>query len=439
MLQSRRLLYNYNKLSFDSTVDKKIQNYRFLNAAQLKKLSNRPTKCKLLARDFIDDSLYNSHYGYFNKTVSILNYESINFNKIKNDSDLQTRLADQSQDREWHTPTELFNPHYGMSIANYIANKYLVHYYPYHDLNIYEIGAGNGTLMLNILDYLKDNHKEIYQRTHYNIIEISTKLSNIQKKLINRHSRNVHIINKSVFDYQTVQHEPCFFIAMEVLDNLAHDVVRYSLETHEPNPYQMVVAVDEEGDFHSLYTPVDDPLIKRYLNLRKNLPSFKPSLWTHSPILRKLRKAIPFSPNLSKEEFLPTKQLMFLDKLSSTFPNHHLIASDFHSLPESIPGINSPVVQTRLNGEMIPVDTFLVQPGYFDIFFPTDFGLLAELYNKVMDRETFFTPRQIKRDVKVLSHKEFVENHAVDINKTMLKDGSNPMLDYYKNASFILS
>lgn len=37
--------------------------------------------------------------------------------------------------------------------------------YPYHDLIIYEMGAGNGTLMANILDYIEEAHPDVYERT----------------------------------------------------------------------------------------------------------------------------------------------------------------------------------------------------------------------------------------------------------------------------------
>lgn len=405
----------------------------------MKNFKKRPFKCKLLARDFIDDSLYNPNYGYFNKNVDIIKYKNIEFNKVKNDSQLQSLLSiNSSKSSEWHTPTELFNPHYGQAIANYIINHYLAYYYPHHDLNLFEIGAGNGTLMLNILDHLKSHHPQIYNRTYYNVIEISDRLSSIQRRLLSQHSRHINIINKSFFDINSVHHQPCYFLAMEVFDNLAHDVIRYSNDSKIPIPYQLYIAVDDQGDFHSLYSPANDPLILRYLDLSSSFPSLQSNQWAKSPVFRYLSKFIPFLPNLSQQEFLPTKQLLFLDKLSSSFPHHHLIASDFHSLPQSIPGINSPVVQTRLNGEMIPVDTFLVQPGHFDIFFPTNFELLAQLYTRVTQSKSS-TSSRVNRDVRILSHRDFIQSNAIEVNQTKLLDGSNPMLDYYNNASFILT
>ena len=49
----------------------------------------------------------------------------------------------------WHTPTELFRPYYGEAIARSLVEQYKLTYHPYRDLVIYEMGAGNGTMMLN--------------------------------------------------------------------------------------------------------------------------------------------------------------------------------------------------------------------------------------------------------------------------------------------------
>ena len=90
-------------------------------------------------------------------------------------------------------------------------------------LVIYEVGAGNGTLMMNILDYLATTQPDIYERTQYNIIEISSKLADRQSKrfdireVAKRHKQRVKIINKSIFDWRDHVPEPCFFIAMEVI------------------------------------------------------------------------------------------------------------------------------------------------------------------------------------------------------------------------------
>ena len=170
-------------------------------------------------------------------------------------------------------------------------------------------------------------------------------------------------------------------------DNFAHDMIRYDMTTM--TPLQAVVCIDGSGDFSLLYEQVTDPLIRRYLGYRRHVnypysPTSLTSLWKKSanplplnpllaasPLLRKIYNAMPFAPNLSPPEFLPTKQMVFLERLRDRLPGHRLLVSDFDALPDAVEGKNGPVVQTRYGGDMVPCETFLVKQGYFDIFFPT--------------------------------------------------------------------
>lgn len=151
----------------------------------------------------------------------------------------------------WHTPTELFRPHYGEAMARYMVTNYKLSLYPYYDLLIYEMGAGNGTMMLNILDHIRDNHPEVYERTKYKIIEISTNLADLQAQQLKQnifsrgHMDKVEIINRSIFDWDTYVSSPCFFLALEVFDNFAHDVIRYDPITEQP--LQGTVLIDNAG------------------------------------------------------------------------------------------------------------------------------------------------------------------------------------------------
>jgi SAM-dependent MidA family methyltransferase len=90
--------------------------------------------------------------------------------------------------------------------------------YPYDDLVIYEIGAGNGTLANDVLDYVRDEYPpEVYERVRYNIIEISPQLAALQRnKLIENHP-GVRVVNKSIFDWAARDSSACFFIALEVV------------------------------------------------------------------------------------------------------------------------------------------------------------------------------------------------------------------------------
>lgn len=515
--------------------------YPETNSAKLGRLKHRPRKVKMLALDFIEDSLYNPQYGYFSKEVEIFHTDTpFNYNEIEDvdgfmeewqqaygrydqehpaglsrgigsetgpeskqspepgkpapayvmgqevavpapkasGSSPGSRLAHharaihrqdlalpQPRTRKsiqlWHTPTELFSPYYGEALARYIVVNYKLNgQYPYHDLIIYEMGGGNGTLMVNILDYIRRHEPDIYRRTHYKIIEISSQLAQKQYALALHHklvekgldARKLSIVNKSIFDWDTVVENHCFFIALEVFDNFAHDVVRYDLESGVP--YQGYVLVDDDGDMYEFFSPKLSHYTSAFLGLResgrypvlpqtntmagkcKRIASWVPFVNSDSihPLMHlpaKLRwknRIVPLKDNLTPGEFVPTRLLQFFHILKHRFPNHLLISSDFHSLPNTMKGYyNAPVVQTVVKDRMVDVSTYMCHQGFFDIMFPTDFALASDLYRQVTGKLA-----------KVELHRDFLEQWA-DVDATTTKKGENPMLDFYRNVSFMVS
>lgn len=252
-------------------------------------------------------------------------------------------------------------------------------------------------------------------------------------------------------------------------------------------PYQGIITVDPEGEFDTLYTPVTDPLIAEFLDLRRQLDHPLPvsKLLQSSDTLRKIYLSLPFAPNMSKEEYIPTRLLSLLRTLRNHFPRHRLLMSDFSSLPDTIPGSNAPVVQTRFRNVTVPCSTLLVRQGYFDIFFPTNFERLRDMYEYIISHnfgtsnssadsaypvrstplmtnstsmslgEGFFSSQQPsnrrspldgvasasglpvgERKSSVFTHSEFMETYA-DLSKTRLLNGENPLLDFYKNVKFL--
>lgn len=332
----------------------------------------------------------------------------------------------------WHTPTELFRPYYGEAIARYLVSNYRLTTYPYHDLIIYEMGAGRGTLMLNILDYIRSVDPQVYARTKYNIIEISPALADLQNRHLTLtaetrgHFNKVNIINKSVFAWDQYEPSPCFFLAMEVFDNFSHDGIRYDNTTEAP--LQGHVLIDADGDFYEFYTHELDPVAARFFRVRHAATAGQyPRPYTSNPLLRYLSTKIPFAPNLSEAEFIPTRLMQFFDVLEKYFPAHRLLTSDFHSLPEAIKGLNAPVVQTRFQRRMVPVTTPLVHQGYFDILFPTDFGITEAMYRAITGKLT-----------RVMTHGDFMRRWAY-VEDTETRSGENPLLSHYKNASVLVT
>ncbi|KAJ1931355.1 hypothetical protein EC988_009817, partial [Linderina pennispora] len=147
-----------------------------------------------------------------------------------------------------------------------------------------------------------------------------------------------------------------------------------------------------------------------------------------SSTYRTLRNWLPLPPNLTKAEFIPTQAFQFCRILSKYFPHHRLVLSDFFTLPDTVPNaVDAPVVQTRFSGAMVPCETYLVQPGWFDIFFPTNFELLSRMYDAVRGGKS-----------RVCTQRQFAKENA-DLDKTRTRSGENPMLDFYENNKFLLS
>lgn len=431
-------------------VDKAEEFKRFpsITADALRGRKERPRRVKMLMRDFIEDSLYNPHYGYFSKNVTIFSPGApFEFNQIRDEPEFYKLLGerytqfedkldaeDHNDTRQlWHTPTELFRPYYGEAIARYMVANYKLTLYPYHDLVIYEMGAGNGTLMLNILDYIRQVDPEVYARTKFRIIEVSTALASLQAAKLRSnasargHSDKVEIVNKSIFDWNLYVPTPCFFLAMEVFDNFAHDVIRYDPSTEEV--MQGSVLIDNEGDFYEFYSRTLDPVASRYLRVRDAACQDRsyPHPLRQSKMLRKIRHSLPFAPNLTEPEYIPTRLMQFFQILATKFPAHRLITSDFHSLPQATVGINAPVVQTRYQRQTVPVRTPLVQQGYFDILFPTDFGVMEDMYRAITGRLT-----------RVMTHEDFFQRWAY-VEDTQMRSGENALLGWYKNASVLVT
>ncbi|KAK0733523.1 S-adenosyl-L-methionine-dependent methyltransferase [Lasiosphaeria miniovina] len=434
------------------------KHFPMVTAKELRGRRERPRRVKMFMRDFIEDSLYNPHYGYFSQQVVIFSPgEPFEFPNLRDEMEFHELLSKRyrafedrldeaapSDTRQlWYTPTELFRPYYGEAIARYLVDNYKLTTYPYDDLIIYEMGAGRGTLMLNILDYIRDMDPDVYARTQYKIIEISSKLAGVQDSQLKQsaarwhssspvaaaagnrgHIGKVEIINQSIFDWSHVVPSPCFFLAFEVFDNFAHDVLRYDLETEAP--LQGTVLIDDSGDFFEFYVPVLDPTVAHFLKVRHLATSGRYKLpYPASRLGRWFAANRPGAPNLSNPEYVPTRLMQFFEVLDKYFPAHRLVTSDFHSLPNALPGLNAPIVQTRYQRRPVPVTTPLVHQGYFDIMFPTDFHRAEAIYQAITGKLT-----------RVLSHEEFMRRWAY-LEETETQTGENPLLSWYKNASVL--
>ncbi len=197
-------------------------------------------------------------------------------------------------------------------------------------------------------------------------------------------------------------------------------MIRYDSKSNEV--LQCIVNVDEDGSFHEEYSVTIDPHLTSYLRFIKQM-----SLLENNNDSLSSRWSI-FEENLVNPEFIPTNGFRLMELITKKFPLSKIIMSDFDSLPNAILGKNAPVVQTRYRNLMVPCRTYLVQPGYFDIFFPTNFQMLKKIYSSLDPH----------KNVTVMKHREFLSKY-LDLEKTNTQSGENPVLQYYENVSFLIS
>ena len=168
-------------------------------------------------------------------------------------------------------------------------------------------------------------------------------------------------------------------------DNFAHDMIRYDYRSLEP--YQALITVNANSDYGIYYTHVMDPLIALFFNLQRR-PGHPPPLPSilKLPSVRLIYSHLPFAPKLSMPEYIPTRMMSLVRTLRTHFSRHRLLLSDFRLLPNTIPGVNAPVVQAWVRGSAVACSMLFVRPGLFDIFFPTHFNRLRDMYEHVLVR-----------------------------------------------------
>ena len=80
----------------------------------------------------------------------------------------------------------------------------------------------------------------------------------------------------------------------------------------------------------SYYTHVTDALIASFRSPLRRLEHSPPL--PPSPSARSIYNQVPFAPNLSAPEYVPTRMTSLLRNLRTHFPRHRLLLSDFSPL-----------------------------------------------------------------------------------------------------------
>jgi len=407
----------------------------------------------MLCRRWIHEHLYSAK-GYFADPVSpIVSGHSIDFNALVGMADY--KRAEQALYRDsghWLTPAELFQPYYSQAIAHW-----LIHVHAMRNtrlpMRIFEVGAGNGTNAVGVLDLIKRQRPDLYAHVRYDIVEISPALAVKQQQwLAKAHPGKVAVHNADFLQWRTRVDGPVAVVALEVLDNLPHDKVIMSGTPRESWQQVSVVEDASTGTLSESAAPLTDALTLRACAL------FPPQLVRHTaaftwnPVaymsqrgvakVKQQRAAFEIATSRQQAAFVPSGCVQLLDVLADCFPAHALLAADFAVLPlgnhdmdgsDDEPGslrgcLNSPIVSSRLpNGELRDHTTYLVKDSA-DIYFQTDFEKLNEAWKTVTGK---------RQGANVHSSASFLSRFAgADaIAKTTTRNGYNPMLEDYANTN----
>ena len=111
---------NFNPdVYFDDAPNPEHVSYKRFTSNNLEAFKHPPRRVKMLVRDYIEDSLYNPHYGYFSKRATIVTSpKHIDFATLRDSAEFQEEVAKRyvsyGKDEPgpgkqlWHTPTEIF-------------------------------------------------------------------------------------------------------------------------------------------------------------------------------------------------------------------------------------------------------------------------------------------------------------------------------------------
>ncbi|KAG7380070.1 hypothetical protein PHYPSEUDO_007816 [Phytophthora pseudosyringae] len=416
----------------------------------------------VLTREFIYASLYAKEAGYFTtqqREVLHAPTQGIDFGNLWGAGEYRNVVAQlyRESPEAWLTPVEVFAPHYSQALARYMLSSPFFR----QELEIFEIGGGSGSNALHILNFLKEHAPDVYAKTKYTLVEISPVMAERQRQRVAAaHPQQCMVINQDILTFADT-HAPvssqCFFLALEVLDNLPHDKVALQNGKWLETVVKMQSAAGEATDslvLEEATRPVKDMLIRQTLRYFGCELPLRVSFKSNSALAQRVRRMLGKDDPVLTSAFIPTGAMQLLNTLRTAFPKHHLIAADFDALPapnldekSPIKAIehplsttatssgtlfagNAPLVASKVTGVTKDHDTYLVQGGIADIFFSTDFDRLKKAYCSALQRQP--------DEVSVVKSSDFLKEFA-DVQKTKTITRYNPLLEDYSNTSFILS
>ncbi|KAF8295475.1 putative S-adenosyl-L-methionine-dependent methyltransferase [Trypanosoma cruzi] len=413
----------------------------------------------LIMRDFIHFALYHKKWGYYPKLhrkyrqlMTSGYFDPVPFASLRNQHDYELYVGKIHESTPaCITPTQLFQPHYGWVLAEYLVTMMRAKFDPREPLVVYDIGAGTGALAVSVLDYLAEHFSAVYAQCEYHVVEQNPQLVQVLRNRLITHYHHVKIHNISILNWRQLERRRCVLLGVELLSGMPHDCVLLSGDGVCNEHWFGFQQHDNLSTVHERYYALKDPVILRYLRYlrwlqeesfhslkvlcltggRENIDpppftSIEPNMndplrvimtkviWTHSPF---------------RTLWLPTVAMLFLETCAAFFPRHHLFLVDWSGVRQALPGVNGPVCQckVRVAKDMYlrrPADSLHGNAGMVDICFPTDFEHLAVVYRNICGAH---------KDISSLTHPQFWKTFGGD--KTALfttRSGFNPLLEDFE-------
>lgn len=444
-----------------------------------------------LMRDFVHECLY-ARAGYFSSPAERVHHPAapVRFTALIGEAEwrqTQTALVEESS-AGFLTPVEYFNPWYARALGRYIVGDHLRHIArvgrthpgaPPPPLRIVEMGGGNGTCAAAILGLLRDDFPELFETCSYELVEISQTMAERQSARLRENGvdgERYAVHNLSAIDWARRQGgqrdrptespagqrqpggdgvEPCYILGLELLDNLPHDLLRWT-----PRGLEQAVVVELSGEplqtgtqtagaavavgacaREQQWEPLTDEALQWAVKLleldtRAAWRAAALSRARSHPGLSMLRPArlaaawLSAATAASPSLWVPTSAALLLDGLLRSEPAHRLILADFDWLPPQPGGaLLAPVVQSRTGAHTLDRGGRVLEAsdGECDVFYPTDFSSLAGLYTALGGARA-----------RTIKTRDFMREHA-ELECTETRSGYNPLLEDFSNTALLIA
>lgn len=233
-------------------------------------------------------------------------------------------------------PVDLFSPHYSSAILNYILTKYNAN--EQQDLKLIEVNGRNGTNAKVILDYLQENHSDIYQHTQYYIANPNKSFLERQKQIITPYHKNITLIPKSITNWkipEEIKSKNAIIMGIEVLDTLPHDKVKYNEDTKEWE--EIFIEQKSDNQLVEMNKKIKSSSVEEALEYYNNriieIPKITLSKRFSNIIEKSLRKIRKIRTNEYTDSiFLPTGGIELIKYINENIPNNSIIFTSIYYL-----------------------------------------------------------------------------------------------------------